>query len=215
MVIPMTLLRLQSAKRLTHFLAQKDRQTFLSQIRTPPESERTSSSRHIVAIIPVYDSLGDSTDIIYTKDYVMRLPFKINTVLAKFACLHGYHLPSLRRTLPRKNFTAPLPFNSNHVLIPLKMRNNTIGNDTAYGYVNYIALRNSLQVPYYQSLLEPLPTASTTKTILHLDQASLTIYHQPDCVEQKIVEAEDIYYQYFVDKTTQIYPSLMDTLHSD
>lgn len=208
--------RLRSAARIARLLQQTN--------NTPPFSTQqlhyTTASqsvpkRTLAALIPVYDLGGDATDILYDNSTVLRLPVKMQTVLTKFAESRSIHLPTLRQNCAKSGASALLPIDKQHLMIPLKMRYQPIGNDAAYGCVNYLSVFQTLTIPYYHSILEAVPPAHNPDalgetsplpvakhyTLLHLTHASLSICTKIERLEAKLYDAEDVYFEQLFSST--------------
>lgn len=95
----------------------------------------------IVAIYPSYDKNGDGTNIIYSNGTCKRIAKSIQVCLQMFSEKLGIHIPTLRKSIyGRQLFSQPLPLDKSHILIPIKVRENPIGRDATFGYLNYYAL---------------------------------------------------------------------------
>ena len=96
-------------------------------------------NKQIVAVIPVYSDLGDTTEIYYTDGTVLEQPVSILTVLKQIALANETHISILKKTQhdPKdRSLYKPLSFASDLLLYPLKVRNPRVPKDITLGYFN-------------------------------------------------------------------------------
>ncbi|BBB91676.1 MAG TPA: hypothetical protein PKA28_09085 [Methylomusa anaerophila] len=100
---------------------------------TPETFER------IAAIIPAYNTSGDSTIIISTDGKSTTLSARVPRVILRLARSRAIDLNELKnkvRALTQRTLLPPLPITPRLVLIPVKTRLPRIAGDATYGYIN-------------------------------------------------------------------------------
>ncbi|WP_422445520.1 hypothetical protein [Thermoanaerobacterium sp. DL9XJH110] len=94
----------------------------------------------LAAILPVYEG-GNVTKLIASDGTEFIEKRTCRTVLKNIARLYGADLAAIRKRYGRqinKKHVVPIPFGSNLVLIPIKVRERPLGeNDGTLGYINF------------------------------------------------------------------------------
>lgn len=96
----------------------------------------------IIYAIPKYlEGQGDIALVVNERGEELTLPFHIRTFIKKLAYKNYVDLVSIRRRLQeefsQKNI-LPYPLNPELILIPIKVRRPRLKKDGAFGYINYL-----------------------------------------------------------------------------
>jgi|GEM_PF-854103 len=98
----------------------------------------------IAAIIPSYNTLGDSTVLIATDGSTTAYNTHIRTIIRRLAKQQAVDLTALRaraKIVTDRINLGPLPLTPKLVLVPVKVRQPRVAGDTTIGYVNYYAVK--------------------------------------------------------------------------
>jgi hypothetical protein len=103
-----------------------------------------SEKKTIAALVPCYHSVyGNATELIYLEQDSVFVPRTVKTVLRNIAKEYAIDLKALRQkygTLLGCGRASPIPLDRDTIFIPLKMRRIVSKNDSARGYINYLAI---------------------------------------------------------------------------
>lgn len=107
------------------------------------------TNKEILYVIPLYkEGEGDITKILLEGGIEKYNPFHIRTFIRRLAFDHYMDLKSLKRSLQeqlgQKNI-LPYPFHSKLILLPLKVRKPLLKKDGAFGYINFIWVKEVLK----------------------------------------------------------------------
>src|SRR5690554_1327972 len=110
------------------------------------QGEEKIREREILYAIPVYkQGQGDITKVLCGDGIEIYLSYHIRSFIRRLAYEHYMDLVSIRRTLQeqlgQKNI-LPYPFHPGLILLPLKVRKPKLKKDGAFGYINYIWVKN-------------------------------------------------------------------------
>lgn len=129
----------------------------------------------IAAIIPRYDSSGDSTAIIATDGSTTNIQSRVRTVIKRLAKNYAIDLAALRartRAATERKNLAPLPLAPGLILVPVKVRTPRINGDSTTGYINFHAVTTvcaNTNRPYQATITlsgkTKIPALWTTATI--------------------------------------------------
>ena len=153
-------------------------------------TETLPEHRRIAALIPCYDSSGDTTRIITVDGRSNTSKLRIRTIVKRLALSQCTDLSALRKqasTATQRAIMAPLPLAPGLVLCPVKVRQPRVAGDTSTGYVNYYAVtdvsKNSIRP--YQSTIRlaggaTVPVLWSMATVnKHLSSARLALIQTP------------------------------------
>lgn len=129
----------------------------------------------IAAIIPCYNTAGDSTTVFATDGSVTCLSSRVRAVIQRLAKSRAIDLATLRsqiRTLTERTNLEPLPLAPGLVLVPVKVRRPRIAGDATTGYINFHAINTvstSTKKPYQTTITlsgkTEIPVLWTTATV--------------------------------------------------
>ena len=99
----------------------------------------------IAAFLPRYTDTGDTTAIITADGQTHILPLRLKSVLHRLAARQAIDLAALRRNVGRatgRTIHQPLPFSSQTLFVPVKIRTPKIDGDPSTGYLNYYMVKD-------------------------------------------------------------------------
>ena len=131
----------------------------------------------IAAIIPSYNTLGDSTVLIATDGSTTAYNTHIRTIIRRLAKQQAVDLTALRaraKIVTDRINLGPLPLTPKLVLVPVKVRQPRVAGDTTIGYVNYYAVKavaenknKPRQATIFLSGKNNIPVLWTAATVNH------------------------------------------------
>lgn len=129
----------------------------------------------IAAIVPCYNSSGDSTTIFSINGSATILTSRVRAVIQRLAKSRAVDLAALRsqvRALTERTNLEPLPLAPGLVLVPVKVRQPRIAGDTTTGYINFYAVDTicpNTNKPYQTTIMlsgkTEIPVLWTTATV--------------------------------------------------
>jgi hypothetical protein len=160
--------------------------------------------KELNAILPSYTAKGDLTKLYFKTGAVSETPRKISSLLHSMASYYACDLTALRhQSTLRTGHThlQPLPFSTQLLLVPIKVRTARVPGDATMAYINKYAIKKIQSItkaPYHTEIFltenQHLLSLWTTKTVQQaMRQAQLaTIVSTEDgqvaSFVQKIVE---------------------------
>ncbi|TWH45256.1 hypothetical protein [Sporomusa sp. KB1] len=129
----------------------------------------------IAAIVPCYNTSGDSTTVFSIDGSATILASRVRAVIQRLAKSRAIDLAALRkhiRSLTERTNLEPLPLAPGLVLVPVKVRLPRIAGDVTTGYINFHAIDNicaSTKKPFQTTITlsgkTEIPVLWTTATV--------------------------------------------------
>lgn len=115
-------------------------------------------SQKLAAILPCYDSQGDSVTLLTPAGTSSQLPVSIRTALRRLAKARAIDLSALKQQTERatgQRILHTLPLADDLVLVPVKVRIPQVSRDNCTGYINccYVKAVCATANPPYKSLV--------------------------------------------------------------